>query len=155
MIFLMVQKQSPVYYILNSDTDYIGAMSDGKLSIMNTDCLASAKNMPDLLHQLQESKCGKWYVETDWLGSDGKYRHDEYPQHQGLHRLDGFIKKVCDIRKSENCYFRDWEVNYISELWFMHSDYDIKRVVHFNENMLFDVKNYMKEHGLHVHMEIL
>lgn len=148
MIFLMVQKHPIVYYILNSDTDYIGAMSGGKPNILNTDCITSAENMSDLLHQLQNLKCGKWYVESDWIGSDGKYRHDEYPMHQGLHKLDGFIKEVCDIRKDEKCYLRDWQVDYISELWFKHSDCEILLVMNFNKNMLLEVEKYMTEHGL-------
>lgn len=144
----MFQKQPIVYYILNSDTDYIGAMHNGKPSIMHTDCIASAENISELLHQLQDLKNGKWYVGSDWIGSDGKYRHDEYPTHQGLNRLDGFVKEVCDIRKGEKCYLRDWEVDYISELWFKHSDCEIILVRNFNENMLLEVEKYMKEHGL-------
>ena len=148
MIYLMLQKSPLVYYILNSDTDYIGAMHNGKPSILHTECIASAENMSDLLHQLQNLKCGKWYVESDWIGSDGKYRHDEYPMHQGLHKLDGFIKEVCDIRKDEKCYLRDWQVDYISELWFKHSDCEILLVRNFNKNMLLEVEKYMTEHGL-------
>lgn len=148
MIYLMVQKHPLLYYILNSDTDYIGAMHGDKPSIMNTDCIASAENMTTLLHQLQDLQCGKWYVETDWIGSDGKYRHDEYPTHQGLHKLDGYIKEVCDIRKDNKSYLRDWEIDFVSQLWFKHTDNEIIRVAHFNENMLSEVEKYMKEHGL-------
>lgn len=148
MIYLMLQKSPLVYYILNSDTDYIGATHNGVPSISHTECIASAENMSDLLHLLQEMNCGKWYVEQDWLGSDGKYRHDEYPMHQGLHKLDGFIKEVCDIRKDEKCYLRDWQVDYISELWFKHSDCEILLVRNFNKNMLLEVEKYMTEHGL-------
>ena len=149
-IFLMVQKSPLVCYILNSDTDYIGAMSGGKPNRMYTDCIASAETMSDLLRQLRRLKDGKWYVETDWIGSDGKYRHDEYPIHQGLHRLDGFIEEVCDIRKEDKCYLREWEVDYISELWFRHSDYQIIRVRNFNENMILEVEKYMKDHDLKI-----
>lgn len=148
MIYLMLQKSPLVYYILNSDTDYIGAMHNGKPSILHTECIASAENMSDLLHLLQEMNCGKWYVEQDWLGSDGKYRNDEYPMHHGLYKLDGFIKEVCDIRKDEKCYLRDWQVDYISELWFKHSDCEILLVRNFNKNMLLEVEKYMTEHGL-------
>ena len=42
MIYLMLQKSPLVYYILNSDTDYIGAMHNGKPSILHTECIASA-----------------------------------------------------------------------------------------------------------------
>ena len=148
MIYLMLQKSPFVYYILNSDTDDIGAMNNGKPSIMHTECIASADNMSDLLHQLQNMKCGKWYVETDWIGSDGKYRHNEYPIHKGLHRLDGFIKEVCDIRKDDKCYLRDWEINFISELWVKYSDGEITLVRDFNKNMLMEVEKYMTEHEL-------
>ena len=150
MIYLMLQKSPLVYYILNSNTDYIGSMHNGKPSIMHTECIASADNMSDLLHQLQNMKCGKWYVETDWIGSDGKYRHNEYPIHQGLHRLDGFIKEVCDIRKDDKCYLRDWEIDFISELWVKYSDGEITLVRDFNKNMLMEVEKYMTDHELFV-----
>ncbi len=148
MIYLMLQKSPLVYYILNSNTDYIGSMHNGKPSIMHTDCIASADNMSDLLHQLQNMKCGKWYVETDWIGSDGKYRHDEYPTHQGLNKLDGFVKEVCDIRKDDKCYLRDWKINFISELWVKYSDCEIILVRDFNKNMLMEVKKYMTDNML-------
>lgn len=150
MIYLMYQKNPQIYYILNSETDWIGAMHNGKPNIINTECVVSAENTPDLLHQLQDLENGKWYVETDWIGSDGKYRHDEYPIHQGLHRLDGYIKEVCDIRIDYKSYIRDWEVDFISELWFKHSDYEIMRVAEFNKNMLLEVGKYMKNNGLKV-----
>lgn len=150
MIYLMLQKSPLVYYILNSDTDDIGAMNNGIPSIAHTECIASAENMSNLLHQLQDTKCGKWYVETDWIGSDGKYRHDEYPIHQGLHRLDGFIKEVCDIRKDDKCYLRDWEIDFVSELWVKYSDGEITLVRDFNKNMLMEVEKYMTEHELFV-----
>ena len=92
--------------------------------------------------------CGKWYVEQDWLGSDGKYRHDEYPMHQGLHKLDGFIKEVCDIRKEDKCYLRDWEIEFISELWVKYADGEIALVRDFNKNILMEVEKYMTENGL-------
>lgn len=148
MIYLMLQKSPLVYYILNSETDYIGAMHNGIPSILHTECIASAENMSNLLHQLQDMKCGKWYVESDWLGSDGKYRHDEYPIHQGLHKLDGFVKEVCDIRKDEKCYLRDWEIDFVSELWVKYSDCDITLVRDFNKNMLLEVKKYMTDNML-------
>ena len=148
MIYLMSQKSPLVYYILNSDTDYIGATHNGMPSILHTECIASAENMSDLLHQLQNMKCGKLYVETDWIGSDGKYRHDEYPIHQGLHRLDGFTKEVCDIRKDDKCYLRDWEINFISELWVKYSDGEITLVRDFNKNMLMEVEKYMTDNML-------
>lgn len=148
MIYLMLQKSPLVYYILNSDTDYIGAMHNGKPSILHTECIASAENMSDLLHLLQEMNCGKWYVEQDWLGSDGKYRHDEYPMHQGLHKLDGLIKEVCDIRKEDKCYLRDWEIKFISELWVKYADGEIALVRDFNKNILMEVEKYMTENGL-------
>ena len=148
MIYLMLQKSPLVYYILNSDTDYIGAMHNGMPSISHTECIASAENISDLLHQLQDIRCGKWYVEQDWLGSDGKYRHDEYPIHQGLHKLDGFVKEVCDIRKDEKCYLRDWEIDFVSELWVKYSDCDITLVRDFNKNMLLEVKKYMTDNML-------
>lgn len=148
MIYLMLQKSPLVYYILNSETDYIGAMHNGIPSISHTECIASAENMSNLLHQLQDMKCGKWYVESDWLGSDGKYRHDEYPIHQGLHKLDGFVKEVCDIRKDEKCYLRDWEIDFVSELWVKYSDCDITLVRDFNKNMLLEVKKYMTDNML-------
>ena len=148
MIYLMLQKSPLVYYILNSDSDYIGAMHNRMPSILHTECIASAENISDLLHQLQDMRCGKWYVEQDWLGSDGKYRHDEYPIHQGLHRLDGFIKEVCDIRKDDKCYLRDWEIDFISELWVKYSDCDITLVRDFNKNMLMEVKKYMTDNML-------
>ena len=144
----MLQKSPLVYYILNSNTDYIGSMHNGKPNILHTDCIASADNMSDLLHQLQNMKCGNWYVETDWIGSDGKYRHDEYPIHQGLHRLDGYIKEVCDIRKDNKCYLRDWEINFISELWVKYSDGEITLVRDFNKNMLMEVEKYMTDNML-------
>ena len=148
MIYLMLQKSPLVYYILNSETDYIGAMHNGIPSILHTECIASAENMSNMLHQLQDMKCGKWYVESDWLGSDGKYRHDEYPIHQGLHKLDGFVKEVCDIRKDEKCYLRDWEIDFVSELWVKYSDCDITLVRDFNKNMLLEVKKYMTDNML-------
>ena len=148
MIYLMLQKSPLVYYILNSETDYIGAMHNGIPSILHTECIASAENMSNLLHQLQDMKCGKWYVESDWLGSDGKYRHDEYPIHQGLHKLDGFVKEVCDIRKDEKCYLRYWEIDFVSELWVKYSDCDITLVRDFNKNMLLEVKKYMTDNML-------
>ena len=148
MIYLMLQKSPLVYYILNSETDYIGAMHNGIPSILHTECIASAENMSNLLHQLQDMKCGKWYVESDWLGSDGKYRHDEYPIHQGLHKLAGFVKEVCDIRKDEKCYLRDWEIDFVSELWVKYSDCDITLVRDFNKNMLLEVKKYMTDNML-------
>ena len=148
MIYLMLQKSPLVYYIFNSETDYIGAMHNGIPSIFHTECIASAENMSNLLHQLQDMKCGKWFVESDWLGSDGKYRHDEYPIHQGLHKLDGFVKEVCDIRKDEKCYLRDWEIDFVSELWVKYSDCDITLVRDFNKNMLLEVKKYMTDNML-------
>lgn len=148
MIYLMFQKNPLMYYILNSETDYIGAMHNGIPSIMHTECIASADSVTALLHQLQESKSGKWYVETDWINSNGKYRHDEYPAHQGLNRLDGFIKDVCNIRKEENCYLSDWEVHYISELWVKHTDCEMLRVECFNSKMSMEVKKYMTFHNL-------
>ena len=144
----MLQKSPLVYYILNSDMDYIDAMHNGKPSILHTEGIASAENMSDLLHLLQEMDCGKWYVEQDWLGSDAKYRHDEYPMHQGLHKLDGIIKEVCDIRKEDKCYLRDWEIEFISELWVKYADGEIALVRDFNKNILMEVEKYMTENGL-------
>ncbi len=149
-IFLMMQKAPIVYYILNSDTDYIGAMHCGIPSIMHTDCIASAENMTSLLHQLQELKDGKWYVESDWVGSDGKYRHEEYPIHQGLHRLDGYIKEVCDIRKEEKSYLRNFEICFISDLWVKHTDNQMLRVSWFHKNMLLEVDKYIRENHLKI-----
>ena len=89
-------------------------------------------------------------LETDWIDSDGKYRHDEYGIHRGLHRLDGFIKEVCDIRKDDKCYLRDWVVEFISDLWVKHSDCEIILVRGFYKNMFLEVEKYMAEHRLTV-----
>lgn len=145
MIYLMAHRYPAAYDILNSETDYIGAMHDGKPCIMNTECIAASESITALLHYLQDLKDGKWYVECDWMGSDGKYRHDEYPMHQGLNRLDGYVKEVCDIRIDDKCYLRDFEIEYVSELWRRVSDNQMLRVMGFNKNMLLEVRKFAEE----------
>ena len=68
--------------------------------------------------------------------------------HQGLYKLDGFIKEVCDIRKEDKCYLRDWEIEFISELWVKYADGEIALVRDFNKNILMEVEKYMTENGL-------
>lgn len=147
MIYLMRQGEA-LYYILNSETDTIGAMHDDVPSIINTVCIASAASMAELLHTLQETKDERWFVVTDSVDNNGVRRSEKYSQHQHLHKLFGFIPQVCDIQQEHMPYFAEWEVDYISELWYRHSDELIVKVRYFTENMLREVDQYLTEHKL-------
>jgi len=146
-IHLLHQKgANECWYILDTETDYIGAIHDGKVSIIHTDDVYQADSMVDLLLQLrEEDDTYKWWCVTDWLGNDGVYRHDEYKHFQSIHPMKGYIKEVCEIRVDKNCYLRDWEVSFVSELWYRRNDYSIFKVHDFTEKMDKLVREYVEQ----------
>lgn len=150
MVYLMRQTEYDSYYILDSETDYIGAMQDGVPSIIHAECLYFEKCIKDLLLSIQASKDYKWYVVRDFIDSNGKMRHDEYPNHCELHRLVGYIPRVCEIRIDDSTYLADWQVDYISELWVRNTENSIVKVTNFTEVREKEVRQFMHVNNLEV-----
>lgn len=148
MVYLMRQTEYDNYYILDSERDYIGSMHNGIPSIIHTECLYSEKCIKDLLLSIQASKDYRWYVVLDSIDSNGKMRHDEYPNHCELRRLVGYIPKVCGIRIDDSPYLANWQVDYLSELWVRNTENSIVKVTNFTETREKEVKHFLHAHNL-------
>ena len=154
MVFLMKwteYRNGAQFYILNSDTDCIGAWHDGTPNVYHSECLESASCMTELLHKLQD-KGGGWCVTTDWINSWGETKNTKYPLFQGINRIDGFIPEVCDIRMGET-YAANWKVEYISELWYRVSETQLEKVSGFEKNIVPEVEKFIKDNSLVVNEE--
>ena len=148
MVYLMRQTEYDNYYILDLERDYIGSMHNGIPSIIHTECLYSEKCIKDLLLSIQASKDYRWYVVLDSIDSNGKMRHDEYPNHCELRRLVGYIPKVCGIRIDDSPYLANWQVDYLSELWVRNTENSIIKVANFTEVREKEVKQFLHAHNL-------
>ena len=154
MIFLMKwteYRNGAQFYILNSDTDCIGAWHNGTPNVYHSECLESASCMTELLHKLQGNG-GNWYVTTDWTNSWGETKNTKYPAFRAINRLDGFIQEVCDIRMGET-YVASWKVEYISELWCRASETRMEKVSGFEKNIALEVEKFIKDNSLVVDEE--
>lgn len=155
MVFLMKwteYKNGAQFYILNSDTDCIGAWHDGTPNVYYSECLESASCMTELLHKLQD-KGGDWYVTNDWINSWGETKNTKYPPFRGISRLDGFIPEVCDIRMGET-YGAKWQVNYVSELWCKVSESRMEKVSGFEKNIALEVGKFINDNSLGMEQEV-
>lgn len=148
-IHLCHQKHPDMWYILDEDTDYIGAMSFGKVSIMNTDDVEQADSIPELCHKLQDAdEDFRWFCELSWIDSKKRRRPELYPHHREIHVLKGFVPEVCDFRVDEDPYLADWKVDYLSELWYQTSAGQLDMVIDFRSHVERAVDNFIWELGL-------
>lgn len=148
-IHLCRQKYPESWFVLEEGVDYIGAMHQGKVSIMNVEDVMRAETLSQLLHHIQGMKDFKWLVEMDYLDSRNKTRSVEYPHHRELHVLAGYVPSVCDIQIERECYLAKWKVRYISELWIQTNDYMIQKVDGINSIAKVDVDRFISYWNLH------
>ena len=142
--FLMHQPPCVCYIIEDSE---VCAWHNGKPSIITADCVYAAETLPDMLHQIQDARDSRFYIAQDWIDSGRITRHKAYPHHIGINPITGVIREVCDIRTDDHPYLAEWEVEYISELWYRDGD-RLTKVKYFTEKMEAAVKDYIKEDGL-------
>jgi len=142
--FLMHQPPDVCYIIEDSE---VCAWHNGKPSIITADCVYAAKTLPDMLHQIQNAKDSRFYVVQSWVDSQRVTRYNAYSHYMGIDPINEFVPKVCDIRADDNLYLAEWEVEYISELWYRDGD-RLTKVKYFTEKMEAAVKDYIKDHGL-------
>jgi len=143
--FLMRQKNPDVWYIL--ERDEASAWHNGIPSIMNTDCVYAAETLPDMLHQIQEAKDSRFYVELDWINDKKETRSQKYQYQMGIHVLIGYSPEVCDFETNGHPYLENWVVNYVSSLWYRACE-RMTKVRYFTEKMEAAVKDYIEEQGL-------
>ena len=147
MIYLLHQIEGDIYYIVHSNEDYpVSVPFDNCNFVVHTEILEKAIAITELLHKLQNTGDMRWYVVLDYANSNGKYRHEEYPQHQSLGKLAGYISDVCDIRKKKTSYTAEYEINFVSELWVKSNDNKISKVAYFEENMKQELEVYLQSH---------
>lgn len=148
-IHLCHQKHPDVWYILEENVDYIGAMSSGKVSIIQTDDVVQADSISELCHKLQEAdEDFRWFCELGWIDSKRQRRLEMYPQHREIHVLRGFVPDVCDFRINENPYLADWKVDYVSELWYLTSAGQLDLVRDFRSHVESAVNDFIWDMGL-------
>ena len=146
-VHLCRQKQSEVWYILEEDVDYIGAMHNGIVGIMGTDDVIQADSITGLLHKLHDSGDTRWYVVPDFIDSKRESRHRYSPHHRMLHVLSDFSDETCDIRQGK-AYGAAWEIRFIDELWFEKDSETLIKVRYFDTKMRKAAEDYIKERRL-------
>lgn len=135
------------WFVLEEGVDYIGAMHDGKVSMIHTVDFMQADSMTDLLHKLQDSEDDRWYVVSDFLDSRNQTRREEYPHHRELHILTGYLPKACDFQ-IDRTYLSKWEVRYKRELWVQLDDSTMVKVQKFSDKMDRDLMTFIAKEGL-------
>ena len=135
------------WFILEEGVDYIGAMHDGKASMIHTVDFMQADSMTDLLHKLQDSEDDRWYVVSDFLDSKNQTRREEYPHHRELHILTGFLPRACDFQIDKS-YISQWTVRYKRELWVQLDDSTMVKVQNFSDKMDRDLMRFIEKEGL-------
>lgn len=143
------------WYVLERGVDYSKQkdiyMVDQKIG--TRELVYKADSLPDLLHQIQNSKDWRFYVVTDRYDSRGRYSSEEYPHHRNICTLAGFIPEVCDIRIDKGKPFlgAKWEIEMCRELWVCPSGWDgeeMRKVFYFTEKMDRAVQKLIKKEKL-------
>lgn len=137
------------WFILEEDVDYIGAMSNGLVSIVYTKDMVQAVSVTELLHKLQENdEQFSYYAVLGYLDSKNRTREKEYPLHREIHLLAGFVPQVCNFEIERNNYDCEWKVRYVSELWVRIGNYVMVKVSGFNEAMMRARDKFIRSQGL-------
>ena len=149
--FLMRNDNGIAWFILDAETDHIGAWEHGKPSMAHTACIESAKTLSELLGKLRASGDENVYITLNWISSHGKTKKGVYPGlYHSIARIIGYIEDVCDIRPGERNRSKKetWRIDYPGDLWMMTDEWTLKRVFGFEQKINNAVDEYIKEHGL-------
>ena len=143
MVFLVhsVEQDKPLWYIAEAKT---------KEDVINSNCVVEAmgETLSDMLHSIQDSGDKTVYVVLSNITSKRVRRDKEYPTHNDIAMLVGYVPDVCDVKQFHRPSVYDkWEVDFPLEMWIRERD-TLEMVQGFTVLILKDVEEYIKANGL-------
>ena len=109
--------RTDMWEILDEARDYIGAMSDEKVSRTFTEDIMQADSLTGLLLQMRDAESTRFYVAKNTIYNDGTEKSQKFPEFMALYPIKGYDRRVLSgISQGED------GKSYISELWTREGD---------------------------------